>query len=120
MRNVAQLLLMCDRQDIGLSVDTGDPESGRVVSAGEPAAPIEPRIFVYDNYPGGIGFSQPLFEMRTVLLERTRELIDGCGCERGCPSCVGPMGEAGPHAKDVASRLLALLLTEAPGRAEDG
>ena len=76
----------------------------------EPALAAEPNIFIYDNYPGGIGFSRPLFDMHRLLLERTRELIDGCPCESGCPSCVGPEGNTGPHAKVVASRILAALL----------
>ena len=38
------------------------------------ALAVEPNIFIYDNYPGGIGFSRPLFEMHAPLLERTREL----------------------------------------------
>ena len=44
--------------------------------------------------------------MHEVLLARTRKLIDGCPCESGCPSCVGPEGASGPLAKAVASRLL--------------
>ena len=37
---------------------------GRHVGGGEPEAlAAEPTIFIYDNYPGGIGFSEPLFEM---------------------------------------------------------
>jgi DEAD/DEAH box helicase domain-containing protein len=66
----------------------------------------DPNVFIYDNYPGGIGFSRPLFEMHAALLARTRDLIAGCPCESGCPSCVGPEGNTGPHAKQVASRIL--------------
>ena len=69
-----------------------------------------PRIFIYDAYPGGIGFSAPLFTMQVDLLTRTRELIAGCSCENGCPSCVGPIGETGPLAKTVALRILDLLV----------
>ena len=69
----------------------------------------EPRIFIYDNYPGGIGFSEPLYAMHDDLVARTRELIGGCPCESGCPSCVGPEGATGPHAKAVALQLLQLL-----------
>jgi DEAD/DEAH box helicase domain-containing protein len=47
--------------------------------------------------------------MHESLLDKTRELIDGCPCESGCPSCVGPEGASGPLAKAVASRLLQLL-----------
>jgi DEAD/DEAH box helicase domain-containing protein len=101
MRTVAQLLLMCDRQDLGVSVDT----DGSAVAAASSAS-VEPRVFIYDNYPGGIGFSGPLHDMQAQLLDATRDLIAGCECERGCPSCVGPIGEIGPLGKRVAIDLL--------------
>jgi len=99
MRQVAQLLLMCDRQDIGISIGNGE----------EKELPDEPRIFIYDNYPGGIGFSEPLYGMHDDLLSRTRELIAGCECQHGCPTCVGPVGNTGPLAKMVALRILDLI-----------
>jgi DEAD/DEAH box helicase domain-containing protein len=102
MRQVAQLLLMCDRQDIGISIGNGDHgDDGELTQL-----PDEPRIFVYDNYPGGIGFSEPLFAMHEDLLRRTREVIAGCECTHGCPTCVGPVGNTGPLAKLVALRIL--------------
>jgi DEAD/DEAH box helicase domain-containing protein len=109
MRHVAQLLLMCDRHDIGLSVDGGTLERAPRIggTGGVPATlAADPNIFIYDNYPGGIGFSKPLYQMHQSLLKRTRELIGGCPCESGCPSCVGPEGNTGPHAKEVASHIL--------------
>ena len=113
MRHVAQLLLMCDRHDVGVSIDGGSLDrktrTGGVGGVPEALA-AEPNIFIYDNYPGGIGFSRPLFDMHTTLLERTRELITGCPCDSGCPSCVGPEGNTGPHAKLVASEILDQLL----------
>ncbi len=96
MRQVAQLLLMCDAHDIGISIDLerdGD----------------EPRIFIYDNYPGGIGFSAPLFGVHDELLQRTRQLIAECECEHGCPGCVGPLGDIGPLGKRAALRILELV-----------
>jgi DEAD/DEAH box helicase domain-containing protein len=118
MRQVAQLLLMCDRQDVGISIGSGeqgdDPDLTRAgarfdSSYGAPATLAdEPRIFIYDNYPGGIGFSEPLFTMHDDLLARTRELIAACECEHGCPTCVGPVGNTGPMAKSVALRILDL------------
>lgn len=87
MHNIAPLLLMSDQGDIGVSID-------------------REMIFLYDNYPGGIGFSEPLFAMHDELLARTKELIDECPCQSGCPSCVGPEGATGPHTKAVAQDLL--------------
>jgi DEAD/DEAH box helicase domain-containing protein len=108
MRQVAQLLLMCDRQDIGISIGAGDDTPA--TATGSPAVVgtdlDEPRVFVYDNYPGGIGFSEPLFGMHEQLLSDTRALIVGCTCDHGCPTCVGPVGESGPLAKQVALAIL--------------
>ncbi len=116
MRHVTQLLLMCDGHDIGLSVDGGSLERSTRTggSGGVPESLAqEPNVFIYDNYPGGIGFSRPLFEMHGLLLERTRELIAGCPCESGCPSCVGPEGNTGPRAKRVASEILDRMIAAA-------
>jgi DEAD/DEAH box helicase domain-containing protein len=115
MKNIAQLLLMCDGHDIGLSVDGGslDRTTRTGGTGGVPdALATDPNIFIYDNYPGGIGFSRPLYEMHGLLIERTRELIAGCPCTSGCPSCVGPEGNTGPHAKQVAWRILDRLLED--------
>jgi DEAD/DEAH box helicase domain-containing protein len=99
MRQVAQLLLMCDGHDVGISIDT---EAN------------SPQIFIYDNYPGGIGFSAPLYRMHLELIEATRRLIAECECENGCPGCVGPLGDTGPLAKAAALRILDLLLQGVP------
>jgi DEAD/DEAH box helicase domain-containing protein len=48
LKQVAQLLLMCDGHDIGISINSGETETG-VSSATSPQT-----IFVYDNYPGGM------------------------------------------------------------------
>src|SRR5262249_38650972 len=91
MKQVAQLLLMCDRHDIGISIDMPEP-----LTTGEKG---DQRIFIYDNYPGGIGFSEPLYRMDLELTGGTRRLIAECGCDNGCPGCVGPVGSSGPLAK---------------------
>jgi DEAD/DEAH box helicase domain-containing protein len=111
MKQVAQLLLMCDARDIGLSVNAGETDGDDT-----------PRIFLYDAYPGGIGFSAPLWEMQSELLSKTSALIAGCDCDNGCPMCVGPIGETGPLAKTVALRILEHLLAgsrEIAERAEE-
>ena len=102
LKQVAQLLLMCDGHDIGLSIDSGEHGS---------AGPQT--IFVYDNYPGGIGFSAPLYQVHRELLEGAHRLIAECQCESGCPGCVGPLGHTGPLAKIAALRILELLQAEA-------
>ena len=98
---IACVFLMCDPKDLGTSIETGlDGTTPGVpaTGAGRNAGPEhEPTIYVYDNYPGGIGLSRPLYELRDRLLQETRRLIGSCACDNGCPSCTGPtMGAKAP------------------------
>src|SRR5258708_24938236 len=81
MRHVAQLLLMCDRHDVGVSIDRGSLDR-KTRTGGRGGVPhvlaAEPNIFIYDNYPGGIGFSRPLFDIHALLPERPGQRITGC------------------------------------------
>ena len=67
---------------------------------------FEPNLYLYDAYPGGIGFSEPLFRTHAILMQKTRELISACTCDSGCPSCVGPAGDLAPRAKEAALAIL--------------
>jgi len=98
LRTVAALLLMCDPRDLGVAVGQETTDT------------FEPNLYLYDNYPGGIGQSAPLYRLTERLLRQTGELLAGCGCEAGCPSCVGPVGEIGERGKEVAARILAELM----------
>ena len=48
-------------------------------------------MYLYDNFPGGVGLSEPLWVRQAELLLRARELVQGCDCKAGCPACVGPV-----------------------------
>ncbi|MEZ5402265.1 MAG: DEAD/DEAH box helicase [Bryobacteraceae bacterium] len=100
-RAVAALLLMCDPRDLGIAL-TEDIASSLEV--------WEPDLFLYDNYPGGVGLSEPLFRVREKLVRYSRDLIAQCACEAGCPSCVGPMGEVGERGKEVAVKILTAII----------
>jgi DEAD/DEAH box helicase domain-containing protein len=93
--NLAPLFLMCDIGDLGVH---SDPQSA--LAEGKPA------LILYDLIPGGIGLSERLYEIHDELLKRGRELVEACGCEDGCPSCVGPGGENGLGGKRETIALL--------------
>ena len=99
-----------DRRTLRLTTGlrTQGPDSGS--DSGTGLAPVmepyEPNIFVYDNYPGGIGLSEPLFRLHDRLIAESLTLIENCPCFDGCPSCVGPAGEVGSKGKEVALHLL--------------
>ena len=70
---------------------------------------FQPTIFIYDNYPGGIGFTPLLYDSHEELLKNTLKLISTCTCPDGCPSCVGPANEVGRKSKQIAIEILALV-----------
>jgi DEAD/DEAH box helicase domain-containing protein len=106
--SVASLLLMCDRMDLGATIGEGSPDMDASPIGWESKKEefFEPTLYLFDAYPGGIGLSEPLFHMHDSLIDRTRELIKSCPCEKGCPSCVGPVGETGERAKEAALAIL--------------
>jgi len=108
LRTVAALLLMCDPRDLGVAITE---------EIAPPVECFEPNLHLYDNYPGGIGQSAPLFEMTDRLLAGARDLIGRCGCEHGCPACTGPAGETGARAKEAALEILAALAAAPPAEA---
>jgi len=103
MKTIAALLLMCDARDISLSLTDDTAKASGI---------WEPDLFLYDNYPGGIGHSQPLFTARERLLKGALDLVRSCPCKAGCPSCVGPLGEVGESGKENARTMLEALLSE--------
>src|SRR5690606_38797195 len=48
-----------------------------------------PTLFLYDRYPGGVGFAAKGYELVEEILEACCELIHNCECDGGGPSCVG-------------------------------
>src|SRR5262249_14720578 len=112
---MAALFLMCDRHDLGVALGDGGQGEARLErglrrapspSDPSPGPDFEPQVFMYDNYPGGIGLSEPLYRLRARLLAESRALVEKCPCRDGCPSCVGPAGEVGSRGKEVAVALL--------------
>jgi len=132
LESVATLLLMCDRRDLGTAIGERPPapDSNSADVGAQHAAPLhgtienftasrlegaisnnpkeffEPNLYLFDAYPGGIGFSEPLFRTHALLVQKTRELIAACPCEQGCPSCVGPAGDLAPRTKEAALAIL--------------
>ena len=113
LRTVAALLLMCDSRDIGtaLTEDISQGTASNAAAGSSLCAKFEPDLFLYDNYPGGIGQSGPLYRLTAKLLDGAEKLIGLCECEAGCPSCVGPTGEIGERGKEAALRILGQLRT---------
>ena len=103
---VARIAVMADGADLQKAVGSGDGAWFAVAdtqgrgqlrrSEGAPMAPDElaaftPTIYLYDNFPGGVGLAEPLWTRQAELVARATDLIDGCDCTGGCPACIGPV-----------------------------
>ena len=99
--HLAPLMLMCDSRDLGVHAD---PQSA--IADGSPV------VVIYEMVPAGIGFSQRIFECQDELIANARQLIFGCPCLDGCPSCVGPGGEEGSGGKSETLAIIDQLASE--------
>jgi len=72
---VAPFFVMCDTQDVGTVVNSS--------CLGRDA------LFLHDRYPGGMGYARRCMKRIEELMQTAHALVRECGCEDGCPSCVG-------------------------------
>jgi DEAD/DEAH box helicase domain-containing protein len=135
VHRIAALLSLAEPHDIGRAVGDGGPESAWCAAAGNDGhaeargldgapvdvssggQPFRPTLYLYDNFPGGIGIAAPLFDLRERVLDHSIDLVERCPCKHGCPACVGPV-LSGDEAnaltpKAAALRVLRLLRGEA-------
>jgi DEAD/DEAH box helicase domain-containing protein len=69
------MLSMCDPADLGGMIDSSN--LGR------------PGLFLFDRYPGGLGFAEQGWARLDELARAALEHVEACPCDAGCPSCVG-------------------------------
>ena len=72
---VAPFFVMCDTRDIGAVVDNS--------CLGQDA------LFLYDRYPGGMGYAERCLDRIEEIVTTIHDVVCECGCDDGCPSCVG-------------------------------
>jgi DEAD/DEAH box helicase domain-containing protein len=129
LHTVAAVFSMSEPQDIGRAVGdgnatwfatTGPSGRGSIRNLEGDSKVLEdetikfrPTVFLYDNYPGGVGLSAPFFDSQAVLVERAYSLVKICDCPKGCPACIGPIlasdEERGFSPKKAALTVLNLL-----------
>ncbi len=105
LRGCAHLL----RQIVPLWI-MSDPSDIRSVSMVKSPYQEQPTIYIYDSYPGGVGFSRKIYLMYEEIIKAASEYLAKCPCEAGCPSCVGPMLEVGEKGKEAAGVLLGAMV----------
>ena len=106
MMTLLAMLSMCDPADLGGVLDSSN--LGR------------PTLFLFDRYPGGLGFSEQGYARIEELARDALDHVRACPCHSGCPSCVGlgvlrPAQQQDPdlgHARAVPGKDAARALLE--------
>jgi DEAD/DEAH box helicase domain-containing protein len=131
LHSAACLLCMCDPRDLGSQAQMrAGPSPASVLgtpttqtqTADEPPEFVAgwrpdraqatqaleigwPTVYVYDAVAGGVGFAERCHQRHGELVTMATQLVAGCGCRAGCPSCVGPS----PGRADAKAATLQLL-----------
>ena len=96
------LFVLGDRRDVGgVSILPAHPQTGKAT------------IFIYDGYPGGMGYAEEAYRQFDALARATLETLTACPCESGCYACVqSPKcgNQNRPLDKSGANHLLQALL----------
>src|SRR3972149_6045048 len=101
--NITPVYVMCDPRDLGRVYEIRSPPTA------------QPTLHLYERAPGGVGLAARMFRLHDHLVHAASELIEACGCESGCPSCVGPILEVGSTGKaDALAVLRGGLMVPAP------
>jgi len=89
------LFVLCDQRDLGGVSYPVHPDVGSGC------------LFVYDGYPGGVGIARSAFDRLGEVLAAVADMIQGCSCQDGCPSCVqNPYCGSGNEPLDKRGALL--------------
>lgn len=99
--NVAPVYLLCDPRDLRVVAEVRSPFTDA------------PTVYLYDQYPGGTGLADKLFDLRGDLAQAALRHIAACPCAGGCPSCVGPVEETGLAIKGAVLQMLTRLTAAA-------
>ncbi len=92
--NVVPFFIMADPADLIALPMVKSPFTGK------------PTLYIYDAFPGGVGFARRIFDQFEDVRQAAREHLRQCPCSAGCPSCVGANTESGGTARSGAAWLL--------------
>ena len=91
---VAPVFVMADPSDLHSTAMVRSPFTDR------------PTLYLYDSFPGGVGFARRIFEQFDEICGAARAHLRRCPCVKGCPSCVGAVADSGDTASKGAAWLL--------------
>lgn len=91
LKNAARMLTMTEEEDIGVVMsDNIAPGENSLAEAFD-----EVYLYFYDQYIGGLGYAEKIYELLPQIIDKAIEMVGGCSCAQGkvsgggCVACVG-------------------------------
>ncbi|HDS09549.1 MAG TPA: DEAD/DEAH box helicase [Firmicutes bacterium] len=107
LSNIISLYILSDPSDVGVITQIMGKLSKK------------PMVYIYDRYPGGVGFAERIFNILPEILKASLDLVKSCSCNNGCPACIGPYNDflakiykknlTGDKIKDVKGAVIHLI-----------
>jgi DEAD/DEAH box helicase domain-containing protein len=82
LKSVAELKVMATFSDI-------DGSHFEYTKTAEQKQSNGTAVILYDQYPGGLGFAEKIFQNIEEIINNAIDLVMNCRCQTGCPVCVG-------------------------------
>jgi DEAD/DEAH box helicase domain-containing protein len=82
LRSISELKVMASFSDIG-----GSNFEYTIIEESVQSAVTA--VILYDQYPGGLGFAEKIFQNIEEIINDAIALVKNCRCKTGCPVCVG-------------------------------
>ena len=76
------------------------------------------RVYICENYAGGIGIVQRILAKWRAILEVGIRVAEACACKRGCPNCIVPPRATDELDKRAGCSLARSLLDATQGDAD--
>jgi DEAD/DEAH box helicase domain-containing protein len=95
---IIPVFTLCDTYDIGTAINPFHPATGR------------PTVFIYDKYPGGIGYALKGAKLFPIIVNQAFDLVMRCRCENGCFKCI--YSSTSPYPENYLNKTATLFILE--------
>jgi len=95
---IIPVFTLCDTGDIGTAINPFHPATGK------------PTVFIYDKYPGGIGYALKGAVLFPLIVSQAFDLVMRCKCENGCFKCI--YSSASPYPENYMNKTATLFILE--------
>ena len=78
-----------------------DPRDLRAVGQIKSPFNEQPTLYLYESYPGGVGYSRELYRIYKDIFRSARRAVLSCNCREGCPPASDLPNRSAPEGRSI-------------------